>query len=115
MYYIIALVDTGYLIYGLINEAFVKKLCLPYIEICLRDLVQLNVVTLGLIWYITYAEININGYKRRLYFYLIPNQKDDIVLEKAWMVTDNIIIKPVQGLLYIDMADYWVKERQEQL
>jgi hypothetical protein len=31
------------------------------------------------------------------------------------MVTDNIIIKPVQGLLYIDMADYWVKERQEQL
>jgi predicted aspartyl protease len=43
--YTTALIDTGCLTYGLINEAFAKKLYLPRIKIQPRTLIQRNVIT----------------------------------------------------------------------
>jgi uncharacterized protein (DUF2252 family) len=47
-----------------------------------------------------------------LYFYVIPDQEDDVVLGKSWMVADDVMIRPARGLIYIGVADHWVKERK---
>ncbi|KAK2005267.1 hypothetical protein LZ32DRAFT_664490 [Colletotrichum eremochloae] len=62
--YTYALIDSGCLTTTTISKDYTKKL---------------HAITA-----VTYAEIDLNGYKRnRLFFYIIPDQTDNVILGKT--------------------------------
>jgi predicted aspartyl protease len=75
-----ALVDFGCLYYATISKKHATRLNLPRINIPSRIMEEFegkNMTTI--ITSIIYANVNINGYERRLYFYEIPYQNYDII------------------------------------
>ncbi|KJZ68644.1 hypothetical protein HIM_11963 [Hirsutella minnesotensis 3608] len=114
-YYSTALVDCGCLCYGTINEALARRLRLPRIPIEPRTLAEVITYSPGTIRGVTYADIDIDGYKKkRAFFYLIPAQEDEIILGRTWMNQENVTIQPARGLLHIGSQDHWVRERNPQ-
>lgn len=51
--------------------------------------------------YITYATLDINGYKERLWGYIIPGLTYDLILGKGWAERNNAIYKAQEHLLVI--------------
>lgn len=110
--YTTAFVDCGCLTYAMMSEAFARKTRLPRIPITPRDLAQVNITVKGAIKSVTFADIDIDGYrKRRVFFFVIPNQDDDVILGKTWMEEEDVTLQPAKGLLHIGSQDHWVKER----
>ena len=111
-YYSIAHVDSGCLCYGTVNEALVRKARLPRIPITPRTLDEVSTSLPGAIRGVTYADIDIDGYrKKRFFFYIIPEQKDEVLLGRTWMNREDVVLYPSKGLLHIGSQDHWVKER----
>lgn len=111
-YYSIANVDSGCLCYGTVNEALVRKARLPRIPITPRTLDEVSTSLPGAIRGVTYADIDIDGYrKKRFFFYIIPEQKDEVLLGRTWMNREDVVLYPSKGLLHISSQDHWVKER----
>jgi len=111
-YYTTALVDSACLCYGTINDGLVRKLRLPRIAIRPRSLDQVITVVAGVIRFVTYLNIDIDGYsKKRIFLYILPNQSESIILGRTWMNTEKVVIYPAQGKLYIGQQDHWVTER----
>lgn len=111
-YYSTALVDCGCLCYGMINEAFARKRRLPRVPITPRNLVQVSTTVPGAIRYITYFDMDIDGYrKKQAFFYIIPDQEDDVILGRGWMDQEDVTVQPARGRLHIGSQDLWVKER----
>ncbi|KAJ6437064.1 hypothetical protein O9K51_10361 [Purpureocillium lavendulum] len=111
-HYSTVFVDSGCLCYGTINEAFARKLRLPRIPIKPRTLDEVITSLPGAIRSVTYADIDIDGYrKKRAFFYIIPGQDEDVILGRTWMNLEDVTIYPSRGLLHIGSQDHWVKER----
>ncbi|KAJ6436286.1 retrovirus polyprotein [Purpureocillium lavendulum] len=111
-HYSTVFVDSGCLCYGTINEAFARKLRLPRIPIKPRTLDEVITSLPGAIRAVTYADIDIDGYrKKRAFFYIIPGQDEDVILGRTWMNLEDVTIYPSKGLLHIGSQDHWVKER----
>ncbi|KAJ6436365.1 retrovirus polyprotein [Purpureocillium lavendulum] len=111
-YYSKVFIDCGCLCYGTVNETFVRKLRLPRIPIRPRTLDQISTSLYGAIRGVTYADIDIDGYrKNRVFFYIIPGQDDEVVLGRTWMNQEDVTLYPSKGLLHIGSQDHWVKER----
>ena len=111
-YYSTAHVDSGCLCYGTVNEALVRKARLPRIPITPRTLDEVSTSLPGAIRGVTYADIDIDGYrKKRFFFYIIPEQKDEVLLGRTWMNKEDVALYPSKGLLHIGSQDHWVKER----
>ena len=111
-HYSTVFVDSGCLCYGTINEAFARKLRLPRIPIKPRTLDEVITSLPGAIRGVTYADIDIDGYrKKRAFFYIIPGQDEDVILGRTWMNLEDVTIYPSKGLLHIGSQDHWVKER----
>lgn len=111
-YYSTAHVDSGCLCYGTVNEALVRKARLPRIPITPRTLDEVSTSLPGAIRGVTYADIDIDGYrKKRFFFYVIPEQKDEVLLGRTWMNREDVVLYPSKGLLHIGSQDHWVNER----
>jgi hypothetical protein len=83
-YYTHALLDSGCLTYRTISNRFARHLNLQHIPIKPHTLQQVNTLTKDAISKVAYIDINIDGYKRRrIFFYIIPNQEDDVLLRLA--------------------------------
>ncbi|CEJ95270.1 Putative Pol-like protein [[Torrubiella] hemipterigena] len=112
-YYSRAFIDSGCLCYGTISSRLAQKLCLPRIPITPRSLEQISTTVHGAIQTVTYVDLDIDGYtKKRSFFYIIPNQQDDVILGKTWMDLEHVTIQPARGLLHISLSNHWVKERK---
>lgn len=110
--YTTAFVDCGCLTYAMMSEAFAQKTGLPRIPITPRHLAQVNITVKSAIKSVTFADIDVDGYrKNRVFFYVVPNQDDDIILGKTWMEEEDVTLQPAKGLLHIGSQDHWVKER----
>ena len=73
---------------------------------------QVNITTKGAITHVAYADIDIDGYKqKRVFFYVIPNQGDDVILGRPWMDAEQATISPARGQLTIGTSGLIVKER----
>ncbi|PWI63899.1 hypothetical protein PCL_04752, partial [Purpureocillium lilacinum] len=68
-YYSIAHVDSGCLCYGTVNEALVRKARLPRIPITPRTLDEVSTSLPGAIRGVTYADIDIDGYRKKRFFF----------------------------------------------
>ncbi len=113
-HYTKALVDSGCLCFATISLSLARRLHLPRISITPRDLAQVNVTVKGAIREVAYADTDIDGHKlSRVFFYIIPNQEDDIILGRPWMNAEEVTIFPSQGELTIGTSGLVVKERSQ--
>ena len=81
IHYTKALVDSGCLCFATISLSFARRLRLPRISITLRDLAQISVTIKGAIREMAYTDTDIDGHKlNRVFFYVILNQEDNIIL-----------------------------------
>jgi predicted aspartyl protease len=111
IHYTKALVDCGCICFATINERFANRLRLPRIPITPRDLKQVNVVIRKAISAVTYADVDIDGYKlKRVFFYVIPRQEDDVILGLPWMEAERVTISPATRELTIGTIGLVVKE-----
>ncbi|KAL2126283.1 hypothetical protein VTI74DRAFT_1265 [Chaetomium olivicolor] len=95
--------------------SFAKRLRLPRIPITPRDLEQVNVIVKGLIRYVAYADTDIDGHKNnRVFFYVIPDQKDDVILGRPWMDAEDVTISPSRRELRIGTSGLVIKERSQE-
>jgi len=81
-----ALIDNRCLCYATISERVADSLQLQRIPITPRALSQVTESSDGPeVTSVTYADIDIDRHKQRAYFYVIPGQKEDLILGQAWM------------------------------
>ena len=102
-----ALIDNGCLCYATISERVADSLRLPRIPISPRALSQVTESPDDLlpeVSSVTYADIDIDGHKQRAYFYVIPGQKEDLILGQAWMKHQDVRISPRNGRLTIGVS-----------
>lgn len=112
IYYTKALVDSGCLCFATISSALTRRLRLPRISITPRDLDQVNVIVRNTIKHVAYVDTDIDGHKlSRVFFYVIPNQEDDVILGRLWMDAEKVTISPAKGELTIGTSGLVVKER----
>ncbi|KFG83001.1 Pol-like protein [Metarhizium anisopliae] len=105
--YTTAFINCGCLTYATMSEAFAQKTGLPRIPITPRDLTQVNTAVKSTIKTVTFADINIDRYrKKRVFFYVIPNQDNDIILGKTWIEEEDVTLQPTRGLLHIGSQDH---------
>ena len=114
IHYTKALVDSGCLCFATISLSLARRLRLPRISITPRDLEQVNVTVKGAIREVAYADTDIDGHKlNRVFFYVIPDQEDDVILGRPWMNAEKVTISPSQGELTIGTSGLIVKERSQ--
>ena len=107
-----ALVDSGCLCFATISLSLAKRLRLPRIPITPRDLAQVNVTVKGAIREVAYADTDIDGHKlNRVFFYVIPDQEDDVILGRLWMDAEDVTVSPSRGELTFGISGLTVKER----
>jgi predicted aspartyl protease len=112
VFYTKAMIDTGCLSYGTISKALVRRLRLPRIPITPRDLEQVKTVIKKAITHVTYLAMDIDGHKqKRVFFYIIPNQAEDVILGKLWMRAQQVEIAPARNEIRIGSSGLVVKER----
>jgi hypothetical protein len=114
IHYTKALVDSGCLCFATISLSLARRLRLPRISITPRDLEQVNVTVKGAIREVAYADTDIDGHKlNRVFFYVIPDQEDDVILGRPWMNAEEVTISPSRGELTIGTSGLIVKERSQ--
>ncbi|KAI0997402.1 hypothetical protein K3495_g10783 [Podosphaera aphanis] len=88
-----ALIDSGCDCLAAISNSLVRKADLPRIEVSPRKLTEAtNSVQDGeLITEMTKIELDINGYQRTLYAYIIPGLSHGLILGKPWMEREDVI------------------------
>jgi predicted aspartyl protease len=112
IFYTKAMIDSGCLCYGTISEALVRRLHLPRIPITPRDLEQVKTVVKGAIKHVTYLALDIDGHKRRrVFFYVVPDQGEDVILGRPWMQAEQVEIAPARNEILIGSSGLVVKER----
>ncbi|KAM7208834.1 hypothetical protein V8F06_014924 [Rhypophila decipiens] len=111
-HYTKAFIDSGCLCFASISQNFARRLRLPRIPITPRDLKQVNFTAEGAITHVAYADTDIDGHKRkRVFFYVVPGQDDDVILGRPWMDLEDVTISPARGELTIGTSGLVVKER----
>ena len=100
------LINTGYKYYSIINKDFITKLRLPRIKILPKPItgfVKKNTKEPGVeITKIEKFSINIQGYKRNIFAYVVPALSNLIIIGLPWIKEDNMIIKSFTNTLIIN-------------
>ncbi|KAI0999983.1 hypothetical protein K3495_g8215 [Podosphaera aphanis] len=82
-----ALIDNGCQCYAAISESLFEELKLPLIQIPRREVRGASGAMTGVfIQGVTYAEVEISGFKQVIYFYVVPMLEHPIILGKPWMI-----------------------------
>lgn len=106
-----ALVDSGCDCYSAVNEPLARSLKLPRIPITPRTLKE-AVSEQGVIKEMTYLEVDLDGYKHRIWAYIIPKLSHPIILGKPWMEREEVTYVAHKHLLSIGRAgDHHVWEK----
>lgn len=105
--------DSGCLCFATISLSLARRLRPPRIPITPRDLDQVNVLVNEAITHVAYTDTDIDGHKKkRVFFYVIPDQGDDVIISRPWMDADEMELAPTRGELYIGTTGLVVKERR---
>jgi hypothetical protein len=91
--FLCAFVNFGCLCYAIISKKYVIRLNLPRINILSRIMEGFkgkNITTI--ITNIVYADVDIDGYERRLYFYEVFYQNYDIIFGRPWLKNNHVSV-----------------------
>jgi CTP:phosphocholine cytidylyltransferase-like protein len=92
--FIKAFVNNGYLCYAAFNKSMVRALKLPRIFISHKFLTLAEEdMEEKKISFITYANVDINGYKKRIFGYVIKKLAFPLILKDFWLKYNNVIYK----------------------
>src|SRR5437667_5875790 len=110
------LIDNGCLYYATMSERTANSLRLPRFPISPRVLSQVTKSPENQteVSSVSYADIDIDGHKQKAYFYVIPSQKEDVILGQAWIKHQNVRISPRNGRLTIGSLGIQVWNRAYQ-
>jgi hypothetical protein len=89
-----AFIDNNCLCYATFNEFMVRALKLPRIPISYKSLkLAKEDMKERKIFFITYADVDINGYKKRIFEYVIKKLAFFLILGNPWLKHNNVIYK----------------------
>lgn len=89
-----ALVDSGCSCYALISERLVSKLQVDTIPIRPRPINGVFEDVARTINRVAHMSLDVGGHKQsRIYAYVMPDQHDDMILGKAWLQDQNVILR----------------------
>jgi hypothetical protein len=92
--FIKAFINNGCLCYAAFNEFMVRALKLSRISIPYKSLKLAEKNIKGRkISFITYANVDINGYKKRIFRYVIKKLAFSLILEDPWLKHNNVTYK----------------------
>ncbi|RKF83313.1 hypothetical protein GcM1_160001 [Golovinomyces cichoracearum] len=81
------LVDNGCQCYAAVSENVYQDLNLPLIHISQREVRDASGAMIGaFIRGVTYADVEINGFTQKMYFYVVPMLEHPVILGKPWMI-----------------------------
>lgn len=98
----VSLIDQGCSCYATVNPATVKRHKLPTLTIPPRTITGFldGVETIS---QVAYGPIDIGGHQQdRIYAYVVPGQKDNLILGQKWMDDQDVVLSPRKGYLTIE-------------
>ena len=100
------LINTGCECYSIVDKDFIIKLWLPRIKILPKPIINFikeNTKEPGVeITKITKFSIDIQGYRRNIFAYVVPALLNLMIMGLLWIKKDNMIIKLVTNTLIIN-------------
>ena len=100
------LINTDYKYYSIMDKDLITKLQLPRIKIPPKPItgfIKENIKEPGVeIIKIIEFFINIQGYKRNIFAYIMPILLNFVIIGLLWIKKDNIIIRPITNTLIIN-------------
>jgi hypothetical protein len=106
-------IDSGCLCYMSVSERFADRLRLPRIPIKPRALQQFATITWDAIREVGYMDIDLDGHKeQRVFFYVIPDQQDDVVLGLPWLQQQDVCFYPRKRKMKIRATGVTVRQRR---
>jgi hypothetical protein len=100
--FIKAFINNGCLCYTTFNEFMVRALKLPrififyiFLKLAKEDIKERK------IFFITYANVDIDGYKKRIFGYVIKKLAFSLILGNPWLKYNNVIYKTKKKQLRI--------------
>ena len=98
-----ALIDTGCKYYSIVDKNFIIELRLPRVKIPFKSITGFIKENIKEPWVeiteIVKFSINIQGYKRNIFIYIVPILLNPVIIRLFRIREDNIIIKPVINIL----------------
>jgi hypothetical protein len=101
--FIKAFIDNGCLCYAAFNEFMVRALKLPrififhkFLKLAEEDIKEKKIS------FITYANVDINGYKKRIFGYIIKKLAFPLILGDPWLKYNNVTYKARKRQLRIE-------------
>ncbi|KAI0996930.1 hypothetical protein K3495_g11254 [Podosphaera aphanis] len=93
IYTVPTLIDSGCDCLAAVSNSLVRKANLPRIEVTPRKLAEAtdNIQKGELITEMTKMEIDIDGYQKTLYAYIIPRLSQELILGKPWMEREDVL------------------------
>jgi hypothetical protein len=105
-----AFMDFGCLYYATISKKHAIRFNLSRIDILSRLMEEFggkNITTF--ITNMVYANVNIDGYERRFYFYEIPYQNYDIIFGRLWLKNNHVSVNKNGNYLKFKYLDFKVR------
>ena len=101
-----ALIDTGYECYSIVDKDLITELRLPRIKIPPKPIIGFVKENTKEPWVeiteIAKFFIDIQGYRRNIFTYVVPALLNPVIIGLPWIREDNIIIRPITDTLIIN-------------
>ncbi|KAI0991717.1 hypothetical protein K3495_g16470, partial [Podosphaera aphanis] len=104
IYHVPTLIDNGCECLAAINNTLVRKLNLPRIKIPPRKLAGATRGYGETISEMTKVELDVDGYRKALYAYVIPRLSHELILGKPWMEQEDILYHAKEHFMEIREA-----------
>ena len=102
----LALINTGYKYYSIVDKDFVIELRLPRVKIPPKPIIGFIKENTKEPWVeiikIVKFFINIQGYRRNIFAYVVPVLSNLVIMGLPWIREDNVIIRPATDILIIN-------------
>src|ERR1700712_2552103 len=109
-----ALVDSGCLSYGLVDSRFAQKHQFERMAITPRTMTAFDAPISGFVREVAAVVLDISGYKRRAFLYVVPSLAGrDVLLGLPWLQQNKIKIDAAQGCLQIGSREVVVRPLSE--
>ena len=110
------LINTGYEYYSIVDKNLIIELRLPRIKIPPKPIIGFikeNIKEPRVeITKITKFSIDIQGYKRNIFTYMVPVLLNPVIIRLLWIKEDNVIIKPIMNTLTINSYGLIISTRE---
>jgi hypothetical protein len=103
-------VDFGCLCYAIISKKHAIRLNLPRINILSRLMEGFGGKNMTIfITSVIYADVDIDGYERRFYFYEVPYQDYDIIFGRFWLKDNHVSVNENGNYLKFKYLDFKIR------